>query len=158
MAKKTQVVNYNDETKVHPALTKYVGYCLMKSSAWLKAIMCEELEKIKVYPAQLGLLKVIEANGLISQIKLGAETGIDKASIVKLIDDLESKKMVERIPHPTDRRVKNIQMTAHGKKVFNTCHSAKVRAEKKFFSQLSNSEEQAFRKMILKLLPPTTNK
>ena len=96
---------------------------------------------------------MIEANGLISQINLGAELGIDKASMVKLIDDLERKNMVERVPHPTDRRVKNIQLTANGKKAFNNCYSAKIRAEKKFFSQLSASEEQAFRKIILKLLP-----
>ena len=158
MAQKTQHIQYQDETKVHPALIKYCGYCLNKAAVLLRTMMNDELKGFKVITSDLALLKMIEAGELISQIQLGEQLGIDKASMVKLIDSLEKRKMVERITHPTDRRVKNIQLTQTGHKILEKCHGAKIRAEKKFFSSLTLDEEKVFRKLIQKLISPATVK
>lgn len=153
MAKKTQQIQYQDETKIHPALIKYCGYCLNKAAILLRTLMNEELNSFKVVTTDLALLKIIEAGEMISQIQLGDQLGIDKASMVKLIDSLEKRKMVERIAHPTDRRVKNIQLTKVGQKTLDQCHQAKLRAEKKFFERLTAEEEKQFRHIIQKLIP-----
>lgn len=156
MAKKTQVFNYQDETKVHPALIKYCGYCMKKATIRLRSLMDEELKDFNITTGELGLLKVIQDGVLISQIKLGDQLGIDKASMVKLIDNLEKRKMLERIAHPTDRRVKNIQLTKNGKKILEQCQPSKLRAEKKFFEPLTAAEEKTFRELVQKLIPPPT--
>jgi DNA-binding MarR family transcriptional regulator len=118
--------------------------------------MNEELKDFNLITGDLALLKIIQAGELISQIQLGDQLGIDKASMVKLIDSLEKRKMLERIAHPTDRRVKNLQLTKWGKKVLDQCQTAKLRAEKKFFEPLTTSEEKAFRKLVQKLIPAPT--
>lgn len=156
MAKKTQVFNYQDETKVHPALIKYCGYCMKKATIRLRSLMDDELKKFNVSTGELGLLKVIQDGEKISQIQLGDQLGIDKASMVKLIDALEKQKLVERIAHPTDRRVKNIQLTKNGQKILDHCQSGKLRAEKKFFEPLTTAEEKTFRDLIQKLIPSPT--
>lgn len=127
---------------------------MKKATIRLRSLMDEELEKFNITTGELGLLKIIQDGELISQIQLGDQLGIDKASMVKLIDSLEKEKILERIPHPTDRRVKNIQLTKNGKKILDHCQSAKLRAEKKFFEPLTPTEEKTFRKLVQKLIPP----
>ncbi len=153
MGIKTQLILDHDETKVHPALIKYCGYCLNKSTLFLRSLMNTELKSFNLTTADLALLKIIEAVESISQIHLGDQLGIDKASMVKHIDSLEKRKMLERIPHPTDRRVKNISLTKHGRKVLENSHEAKLRAEKKFFAPLTAAEEKMFRSLVQKLIP-----
>ncbi|MBC7752901.1 MAG: MarR family transcriptional regulator [Moraxellaceae bacterium] len=153
MPQKNILPNYQDETKVHPALIKYCGYCLNKATVLLRTLMNQEMQAFNLTTVDLALLKIIEEGELISQIQLGDQLGIDKASMVKLIDSLEKRKMVERLTHPSDRRVKNLQLTKMGKKTLGNCQKAKLRAEKKFFQPLNLAEEKAFREIIKKLIP-----
>lgn len=55
-------------------------------------------------------------NGLVTAV------GSDKASMVRLVDDLESKGLVDRRAFPGDRRVHAVEMTPHGHEVFDTAH------------------------------------
>lgn len=44
-------------------------------------------------------------------------TGWDKAGIMRVVDDLESRCLVVRKPVPGDRRVRLVEITARGRKV-----------------------------------------
>lgn len=46
--------------------------------------------------------------------ELAAMLGIDAPYATLVVDDLEAQNLVERGPHPTDRRVKLVTATAHG--------------------------------------------
>ena len=43
--------------------------------------------------------------------------GFDPSYVTVVADRLESRGLIERQPHPTDRRVKNLVLTAKGRKV-----------------------------------------
>ncbi|MGZ3689937.1 MAG: MarR family winged helix-turn-helix transcriptional regulator [Pseudobdellovibrio sp.] len=153
MGKKTESVQYQDETKVHPELKNYMGYCLKKVTAHMHMLMNTALKKHDLQGYHMGVLKVIEVSGQISQIDLGEEMGIDKASMVKIIDHLEKKKCVERIASREDRRIKYIVVTKAGAKLLQNCHLLKTDVEKEFFRKLTPSEIETFKKIIHKLLP-----
>ena len=51
----------------------------------------------------------------ISQSELAAAVGIDGSSLVRLLDMLVSQDLVERRPHPTDRRIKLLNLTPVGR-------------------------------------------
>ena len=53
-------VQFHDETKVHPALSEYFGYCLFKASARLRALMDLALEAHQIQTHHLGILKILE--------------------------------------------------------------------------------------------------
>lgn len=149
----TTVIKFANETKIHPGLKEYFGYCLIKASAWLRKLHDEELKNQNIQTHHLGLLKVLEIGGPISQIQLGEELGIDKTSMVKLIDHLEKFKYVERQPHPTDRRIKNVKMTKYGLEAMRRCSLIKKEIEKKFFKNLNAEEQAQLRILISRLLP-----
>ena len=146
-------VKFQDETRVHPVLKEYVGYCLFKASAWLRSIQDAALKEHKVQSHHLGVLKVLEVSGRQSQIQLGDEMGFDKASMVKIIDHLEKQKLVERQPHPTDRRVKNVMITARGLKLIKTSGEVREKVEKQFFGDLTSDEQKIFRQLISRVIP-----
>ena len=47
--------------------------------------------------------------------ELAGALGIEPANTTGLVDDLESRELVRRRPHPTDRRAKIVQATRRGK-------------------------------------------
>src|SRR5437870_3874037 len=57
------------------------------------------------------------AVGPISQHQLSEQLGIDRTTMVELIDDLESKGVVVRQRNPADRRAYSIRLTPKGRMV-----------------------------------------
>lgn len=51
----------------------------------------------------------------ISQSELAAAIGIDGSTLVRLLDMLVEQDLIERQPHPSDRRVKLLHLTAAGR-------------------------------------------
>ena len=150
--KKMTSLKYSDETKVHPALRDYMGYCFFKASAKLRSLMDKRLQTYKLQSYHVGLLKVLEQSTSLSQIAIGDELGIDKASMVKLIDHLESNKFVLRKNDSVDRRVKNIELTQLGKKMILQCEAHRLEVEKEFFNKVSKSEIALIKKILPQLI------
>jgi DNA-binding MarR family transcriptional regulator len=113
----------------------------------------EALQNHSVQSHHLGILKVLEVSGRQSQIHLGEEMGFDKASMVKIIDHLEQQKLVERQPHPTDRRIKNVMITAKGIKLIKSSREVREKVENLFFKDLTAPEQQIFRNLISRVIP-----
>jgi len=63
------------------------------------------------------LLKLHEQDGQ-SQHSLAYITNRDKASLGRLINTLENKNLVARIPSKTDGRINHVYLTKHGKELF----------------------------------------
>ncbi|MNT85381.1 HTH-type transcriptional repressor NicR [compost metagenome] len=87
-----------------------------------------------------------------NQITLGDELGIDKATMVKLIDQLEALKLVVRTPHPEDRRVKLISLTKKGADKQEALHKIARQNEKAFLAALTEEERNAVRSIVHKLV------
>ena len=61
-------------------------------------------------------------SGPINQRDLGTAVGMDKAMIVRVVDDLEKAGLAVRKPIPGDRRVRNVEITPRGLEMFDTAH------------------------------------
>jgi DNA-binding MarR family transcriptional regulator len=66
-------------------------------------------------PRDFGVLQRVVAGPGISQQALGQLLGISATRLVFLIDDMESKGLVERRTSPTDRRARALHATAAGR-------------------------------------------
>ncbi len=67
-----------------------------------------------VSPGQLGVLLMVQANPGINQTGAGRALGIDRSTLVSIIDALEDRGLIERTPSPTDRRSHALLVTAKG--------------------------------------------
>lgn len=141
-----------DPTVVHPALKGYLGYCLVRSAYKLRAMMDEALLELELIAPMLGVMRVLRESGPISQIELGRAIGIDKASMVKVIDHLQKLGLAKRAEGAPDRRVKLISLTSEGLKRLERAAKIREKVEKAFLAPLSAAEQKVLREALPKLL------
>lgn len=143
---------YNNLSQTHPALEKYLGFLFHRVTLIYRSAMMERFEKLKIQGPHFAILSMIEHTPSITQNQLCQETGIDKASMVKLTDHLQDLKLIERKEAATDRRVKNLTLTKHGQKVFAEATKIRLEFENEFLSQLTKEEQTAFKNTLRKLI------
>ncbi len=143
---------YNSRSQTHPALEKYLGFLFHRVTLIYRSAMMKRLEKYNIQGPHFAILSMIEYTPNITQNQLCSETGIDKASMVKLTDHLQDLKYIERKEAPTDRRVKNLNLTKLGKKCFDEATKIRGEFENEFLSVLTKEEQKSFKENIRKLI------
>ncbi len=145
-------IRFQDITKIHPALKNSLGYCLFKCTSIFKSQLEKELQSLNINTHHMALLSVLSQEKSSNQNQIGDELGVDKASMVKLIDHLENLKLVERVSCTTDRRVKFLRITPFGTTYLKKISAIRSQVEKNFLSSLSEQENFQLRSSLLKLL------
>jgi DNA-binding MarR family transcriptional regulator len=96
-------------------LTSLLGYQLRRAHVAVFQHYGETMGAADITPGQFGMLTVIGTNPGLSQTQLGTALGIDRSTVVAMIDRLESRRLVLRAPSPTDRRSHALQLSGDGK-------------------------------------------
>jgi DNA-binding MarR family transcriptional regulator len=81
-----------------------IGYHLRKAQLAVFQDFARAVGAGEISPGQFGALMVVERNPGLSQTRLGQTLGIDRSTLVAVIDRLESRGLVERADAPHDRR------------------------------------------------------
>ena len=92
------------------------------------------------------------AVGPVSQHELGQQLGIDRTTMVEVIDDLEAKGVVVRKRNAADRRSYTIQLTPKGQTVQKRAARAFDAAADEFFGPLKPAERQGLANMMRRLI------
>lgn len=96
----------------------------------------------------------LSAHGSMSQSELVTAVGSDKASMVRVIDDLEGMELVARRPFPGDRRVHAIHLTPHGLQVFDAAHAATSPAAHELVAHLAPGEADQLLDLLTRFTYP----
>lgn len=96
-------------------LKHLLGYHLRRAEVLASQKFARAMDRFEISPPQLGVLLVVQANSGLNQTRVGRALGIDRSTLVSIIDTLEARGLVERTPSPTDRRSHALVMTAKGK-------------------------------------------
>lgn len=133
-------------------LRSHLGFCLYKSAIRLRGLLDEAFLNSGLITPQFGVLSVLLSSGPISQGEISQRMGIDKATMVKLVDGLEQRGLLKRTPDRTDRRVRIVDVTAKGKKTFSQLIKKAREVEARFTSRLSSEERETLRQLTSRLL------
>jgi DNA-binding MarR family transcriptional regulator len=139
---------------LHPVLEKHLGYCLYKVALKLRSIVDAAIAEEGIIAPQFGILNILKESQGLNQISLGLQMGIDKATIVKLIDGLEKLSYVVRVSSETDRREKYLQLTPRGLKFLDQITPHMKKLELEFLEPLSAEERKILLGSIPKLMKP----
>src|SRR4051812_22748504 len=83
--------------------------------------------------------------GSLTLTELAARLEVSKQAAQKVVDDMERRRLLERVPSSTDRRVKAIRLTARGRKVRRTALSTSHRLEAELRSDLGDDAVDSMR-------------
>jgi len=81
--------------------------------------------------------------------------GCDASNVTGIVDRLESQGLIERKENPADRRAKLISLTKKGKDLRAKIIKQMETMELASFSPLTPAEHAEFRRLLLKITPPT---
>src|SRR5882672_2034965 len=95
-------------------LPRFLGFNLRRAHlcSWRQYVAV--IGENHIRPGLFSLLVLVGSNPGIAQIELGTHLGIDKASIVALLDRLEKAALLDRQRSTRDRRRQGIFLTARG--------------------------------------------
>lgn len=79
--------------------------------------MRDVCQSIGIAPSMIKSLMHLEEDAPQAMRDLADSWGCDASYVTALIDDLEARGFAERRPHPSDRRVKTVVLTAEGAEV-----------------------------------------
>lgn len=88
-----------------------VGFVLSRLGFATARRFAHLLSAVELEPRHYALLRVIEQSQGQAQQVLGDSLNIPASSMVSLVDYLEGRGLVERRPHPTDRRARALYLT-----------------------------------------------
>jgi DNA-binding MarR family transcriptional regulator len=136
---------------VHAALTRHTGFLISRVGMVAKKHFAEQIEPLGLTTRMWGALNVLDAEGEITQHALCKSVGMDPSSMVSTIDELESKGLVERRRHPSDRRAYALHVTAEGRDTLSRGRELARAAQEDLLAPLSPDERAQLHELLLKL-------
>ena len=133
-------------------LMVHLGYLLNKAALGYKARADAAVDPLGLYGKLMGVLVVVQGQGPLTQQRLGQLVGVDRSTMVQLIDSLEAKALVERQSVATDRRSHAVAITAKGRKVLEQAIDKVGHEEKAYLSPLNQAEQKALRSLLGRLI------
>ena len=98
---------------------------LVQTMHRLQDLHAETSRPLGLTPQQAHLLCVL-ISGPLGMTELSGILGIERSSLTSMVDRLERRSLVARIPSPGDRRACRIELTAAGEDLAHQCHDAVV--------------------------------
>lgn len=135
----------------HPALEGYLGFLMRKVSTASFERFAARTGEHGLHPMHLGLLKVLDADGPVSQQELAQRTGVDPSTMVARMDRLVELGLVDRVRSTEDRRTYEIGLNAAGKKTLAALEAEAHDAGEAVFGPLSQREREQLRRLLIKL-------
>ena len=138
-------------TGIHRALLKHTGFLLARVGHVAAKQFSERIAQLGLTTRMWGALNVLDAEGETTQQFLGKCTGIDPSSMVATIDDLEAQGLVQRRPHPSDRRAHAVHLTEEGREVLTRGRRLARGAQEDLLAPLDAEERKILHGLLLRL-------
>jgi DNA-binding MarR family transcriptional regulator len=129
-------------------LPSLLGYHLRRAQLAAFQSFNQALAGYDITPGRFGVLQVIAANPGLSQSALGTILGIDRSTVVAVIDRLEAAGLVERQPSPQDRRSYALALSPHGTVILAELERRVLAHERDIARHLDEAE----RRLLIDLL------
>jgi DNA-binding MarR family transcriptional regulator len=135
-------------------LTQRLGYLLKHVQQRLFELTSAALAPYHIHGRELAVLIVLAGGEPASQQEAAGRLGIDRTTMVALLDVLEDKGLVARRPDTHDRRRNVVALTDQGTRTLHDATEASDDAERQFLAALTPQAAGDFRAALRLLVAP----
>jgi DNA-binding MarR family transcriptional regulator len=128
-----------------PELTSRLGYLLKHAQLRLGELTMAALAPYGINGRELAVLVSLAGGEPASQQEAAHRLGVDRTTMVALLDALEAKALVTRHPHAGDRRRNVVELTPAGKRTLHAATEASDAAEQRFLAPLTEPAARQLR-------------
>lgn len=136
-----------------PQLRGRLGYQLKHAFFALEELHAVHLADGPVNVRELSVLLLLDGREPESQQQAAERLGVDRTTMVALLDGLERKGLLARQPDAADRRRNVIVLTDAGRKALKEAKAASDKAERQLLADLSPTETKQFRELLSRIAP-----
>lgn len=147
-----QAATTTDAKERSAELTDRIGYLLKHTQLRFQEIQRQVLSPLGLDGRLLAVLIVAGHGAPCQQSHLAETLGVDRTTMVDLVDQLETSGWVQRRPDPDDRRARLVHLTPQGRKAQAAGTAASNEIEHQFLSALPSADQRAFRRMLKSLI------
>jgi DNA-binding MarR family transcriptional regulator len=138
-----------------PELAGRLGYLLKHAQLGLAELTATALEPYRLTGRELAVLTVLAGDDEpASQQQAARRLGVDRTTMVALVDALEGKGLVRRHADAADRRRNVVELTAAGRDTLHRAGEAAAEAERRFLTPLSTPDARRLKAALLALIQP----
>jgi DNA-binding MarR family transcriptional regulator len=122
-----------------------LGYLLKHAALRLATLTDAALESLGIDSKDLGAIRVLARREPMSQLQVAQTLGIDRTTMVALLDALERQGLVTRQPDPNDRRRNLVELTNVGTATHEAGEAIRKAVEADFLVPLDRSGGEQLR-------------
>ena len=134
-----------------PRLSARLTYLLKRALLDLEDLHAEHLAPVGVSGRELGVLLLLDGRDPESQQQVAGRLGVDRTTMVGLLDGLEAKGLVARRADAGDRRRNVLELTGDGQKTLVQAVRASDEAERQLLAELDDAESKQLRTLLTRL-------
>jgi DNA-binding MarR family transcriptional regulator len=132
-------------------LASRLGYLLKHTQQGFAEAGARALAPLGITGRQLAVLAVLGDAEPLSQLEAATELGVDRTTMVQLVDELEGKGLVARRRSAQDRRKNIVELTERGQAVLREGDEIHRAAEVLFMERLTPVEAELFVRILQRL-------
>ena len=132
-------------------LPTLIGYNLRRAQISVFSDFEKTMKNVGITPGQFGVITLISANTGITQSALARAVGIERSTMVAVIDALEERNLLERHPSPIDRRSNALVLSSKGADLFKILKPMVLDHEERIAVDISSEEKTQLLQLLSKL-------
>lgn len=136
-------------------LPQLMGYQMRRAQVRIFLDFSETMQATQITPGQFGALALISANPGLTQSALARAIGIERSTMVAVIDTLEGRGLVERRPSPVDRRSYALVLSRDGKALLEQLRPLVRGHEDRIAGRLSGEERRLLIDLLRRVSDPS---
>ena len=133
------------------SLSIWTGYLMGRAAQQCRAYFDALAEPLGIHGRHFGVLAVLGEGLSLSQVELGERLGIDRNTVVLLLDDLQARGLIIRERDPQDRRAHLVTLTARGQDILTRSTELVRRTNEEVLSPLSGEERAQLHALLTRL-------
>lgn len=131
-----------------------VGYNCRRAYIPILSLFLARLEPLRLRPVDFSVLVLIAANEQVTQKRLSRALNVSPPNLAVLLDKLQARKLITRVPNPLDRRSQILHLTDHGRAVTGQAETIVSDLELQATAALDDHERELLMKLLQRIFRP----
>jgi DNA-binding MarR family transcriptional regulator len=129
-------------------LPHHLGFLVRRVQLWVFREYSRDLARLDVTLAQYSVLTVVGATPGINQLAVASALSIERAGLGRLIERLEARNLLQRLPSTVDRRSYVLHLTSEGRKALARMRAIVYESEKRLAQKFKPGDHEGLKRML----------
>lgn len=129
-------------------LESLLGYNARRAALAVIGVFLQRMAPYGLRPVDFSVLTLIAHNPGITSRQVCAALDILPPNLVGMIKSLDKRGLIERRPHPTDRRAQGLHLSPAGRKLQKDAQATATKLERDVASRLSEQELDLLKELL----------